>query len=99
MPDRLPWFVEKFSLYDEEFYRCLKEVLDKAMATSALDEKTKYLIVLALDIAKGAAEGVRVLAQKAREKGATEEEIKEVVRLAYYVSGMEVIKTSLAAFE
>lgn len=99
MPDRLPWFVEKFGEYDGEFYGYLKEVLDKAMATSVLDEKTRYLIVLALDISKGASEGVRVLAKKAREKGATEEEIKEVIRLAYYVSGMEVIKTSLAAFE
>ena len=32
------------------------------------------------------------------EVGATDEEIAEALRLAYYVSGMDVIKTSLNAF-
>lgn len=99
MQDKLPWFVEEFGKRDPDFFKYLKQVMNEATASLALDAKTKYLIILALDISKGASEGVKVLAKKAREAGASEEEIKEVARLAYYVSGMEVIKTSLAAFE
>ncbi|MBO8158896.1 carboxymuconolactone decarboxylase family protein [Thermosyntropha sp.] len=95
----LPWFVKDLKEKDPEFFDYLKQVIECAMTPSALDEKTKYLIVLALDVSKGAAEGVKILSKKAREHGVTEQEIREVVRLAYFVSGMDVIKTSLSAFE
>jgi AhpD family alkylhydroperoxidase len=95
---RLPWFVEKVERYDPEFYKRVKSVVEVAMKPGALDTKTKILITLALDAFKGADQGVKVLAAQAREVGATDEEIAEALRLAYYVSGMDVIKTSLNAF-
>ena len=69
------------------------------MTPGALDAKTKYLITLALDAYKGAQEGVKVLAAQARGAGATDMEICEALRLAYYVAGMDAVKTSLAAFQ
>lgn len=98
MDSKLPWFVDKMGDYDSEYYTFLKEVLQKAISTTALDEKTRYLILLALDTLKGAEMGVKVLSAQAREAGATEEEIKETLRLAYFVSSMDVIKTSLNAW-
>ncbi|MGI5880191.1 MAG: carboxymuconolactone decarboxylase family protein [Syntrophomonadaceae bacterium] len=98
MDSKLPWFVDKMGDYDHEYYVLLKEVLQKAISTTALDKKTCYLILLALDTLKGAETGVKVLAGQAREAGATEEEIKEVIRLAYFVNSMDVIKTSLNAW-
>ncbi len=99
MDVKLPWFVEELKKKDPEFFPVVKEVVESAMRTRALDAKTTYLVVLALDAAKNADQGVRVLAGQAREAGASEEEIKEVLRLAYYVNGMDVIKTSLNAFD
>ncbi|NLT19523.1 MAG: carboxymuconolactone decarboxylase family protein [Syntrophomonadaceae bacterium] len=98
MDGKLPWFVEKMNDYDSEYYALIKEGLQKAISTTVLDEKTRYLILLALDTLKGAEAGVKVLAGQAREAGATEEEIKEAIRLAYFVSSMDVIKTSLNAW-
>ncbi|MBC7075970.1 MAG: carboxymuconolactone decarboxylase family protein [Syntrophomonadaceae bacterium] len=99
MSKNLPWFVEKFEDHDPEYFRLVKETVDKAMSPVELDEKTKYLVVLALDAYKGAAEGVKVVAKQAREAGATEQEIIEVLRLVYFVSGMDAIKNSLNAFD
>jgi len=97
--ETLPWFVEKLKDYDQEHFLLVKEVVNRAMHTVELDEKTKYLIVLALDTYKGSAEGVKVVAKQARTAGATDKEIAEVLRLVYFVSGMDAIKTSLNAFE
>lgn len=95
---QLPWFVEKLADHDNEQYQAIKQVAEKAMLPQALDKKTMLLIVLALDASKGAGEGVRVLAAQARQAGANEQEIKEALRLAYYVSGMDTVKASLQAF-
>ncbi|QGU00194.1 hypothetical protein SYNTR_1600 [Candidatus Syntrophocurvum alkaliphilum] len=99
MSQKLPWFVEEMKQYDPEYAEVIHEVVSKALDTRALDDKTKLLIVLALDAIKGASEGVKVLAKQARMAGASDEEIQETLRLAYFVSGMDVVKTSLNAFE
>jgi alkylhydroperoxidase/carboxymuconolactone decarboxylase family protein YurZ len=95
----LPWFVEHYKENDPEYFMLVKQIVEKAMSPVDLDAKTKYLIVLALDAYKGAGEGVKVLARQAREAGATEQEIKEVFRLVYFVSGMDTVKTSLNAYD
>jgi len=98
MSDNLPWFVKEYKEHDSEFAAIVSHVVDTSMNPQALDAKTKYLVVLALDVLKGAEQGVKVLAKQAREAGASEQEIKEVIRLAYFVSGMDIIKTSLNVF-
>ncbi|MGI6453641.1 MAG: carboxymuconolactone decarboxylase family protein [Syntrophomonadaceae bacterium] len=98
MSEGLPWFVKDYEKNDAEFYSVIKAMAETSTNTRALDPKTRYLILMALDVLKGAPEGVKVLAKQARAAGASEEEIKETVRLAYYVSGMDVIKTALNAF-
>jgi len=94
----LPWFVEELREKDPELFAAAKGVVETALQTSALDKKTRYLVVLALDAVKNAEQGVKVVARQAREAGASEEEIKEVLRLAYFTSGMDVLKASLHAF-
>ncbi|MEN6327644.1 MAG: carboxymuconolactone decarboxylase family protein [Syntrophomonas sp.] len=98
MKKGLPWFFEQYEKNDPEYCAPLAEVLEKAVNPQSLDVKTKYLIILALDVLKGAGEGVKVLAKQAREAGASEQEIREVIRLVFYVNSMDVIKTSLNAF-
>ncbi|MDR1159999.1 MAG: carboxymuconolactone decarboxylase family protein [Syntrophomonadaceae bacterium] len=95
----LPWFAEEYKHLDPDFAELINQVIEKAMRPEALDEKTAHLIVLALDAAKGSSEGVGTVAEKARAAGASEQEIKEALRLAYYVSGMDTLKTFLSASE
>jgi AhpD family alkylhydroperoxidase len=59
-----------------------------AFADGALPRKTKLLIAIAYDAARGAANGVRSLAQQAINAGATKEEIGEALRVAYVLSGI-----------
>lgn len=96
---KLPWFVEKYQEIDPEYGQVIVDVTTRAMQTKSLDDKTKHLVVLALDALKGADEGVRVVAGQAREAGATEQEIQEVLRLAYFAGSMSFIKTSLNAYK
>jgi alkylhydroperoxidase/carboxymuconolactone decarboxylase family protein YurZ len=95
---RLPWFVDQMQRFDGELYRLSADSVQAAMAPGALDVKTKLLIVLALDALKGAAQGVEAVSAQARAAGAADEEIREALRLAYYVSSMDVVKTSLKAW-
>lgn len=94
----LPWFAEKMSEYDPVYHKMLQHVAETALSPSALDKKTMLLILAALDAGKGAGQGVKVLADQARQAGASDDEIREALRLAYYVSGMDTVKASLQAF-
>ncbi|MDD2510350.1 MAG: carboxymuconolactone decarboxylase family protein [Syntrophomonas sp.] len=98
MTTGLPWFVQQYKEKDPEYFALLEGSLNGAVNTELLDAKTRCLILLALDVLKGAAEGVKVLSRQAREAGAAEEEIREAVRLAYFVNSMDIIKTAVNAF-
>ena len=94
----LPWFAEKMAEYDLVYHKMLEQVAATALSPTALDKKTMLLILLALDAVKGAGQGVKVLAHQARQAGASDDEIREALRLAYYVAGMDTVKASLQAF-
>jgi len=57
----------------------------------ALSRKVKLLIALAFDAAHGAVGGVNGLAQRAMKEGATADEIAEVLRVAYLMTGVGAI--------
>ena len=76
----LPWFAEKMSEYDPAYHKMLEQMATIALSPSALDKKTMLLILVALDALKGAGQGVKVLANQARQAGASEDEIKEALR-------------------
>jgi alkylhydroperoxidase/carboxymuconolactone decarboxylase family protein YurZ len=95
----LPYFVQQLEGRDPELYAAVKKVFELAMAPGALDPKTKTLISLALDAYAGADQGVRVLAGRARELGATEQEINETLRISYSVSGSRPLAAATAAFQ
>jgi alkylhydroperoxidase/carboxymuconolactone decarboxylase family protein YurZ len=54
----------------------------------ALPRKFKLLIALAFDASHGAVGGVKGLALRAMEAGATKEEITEALRVAYLLGGV-----------
>ncbi|HHP51070.1 MAG TPA: carboxymuconolactone decarboxylase family protein [Moorella mulderi] len=95
---KLPPFMEVLAQRDEEFYQAVARVLELAHGPGALDPKTKTLISLALDACVGSERGVQVLSQRARELGATDQEINEVMRLVYAVVGSKPIIMGNLAF-
>jgi alkylhydroperoxidase/carboxymuconolactone decarboxylase family protein YurZ len=54
---------------------------------------------MSLDASHGAVQGVRALAQKAMQAGATKEEIMEALRVTQYVSGVGSTYTAAQAFK
>lgn len=95
-----PKFVDEIKSFDEELYSVANNVIGLAYKEDgALDLKTKLLIAIALDALSGAKGGVTSLAKKAQAEGATKEEIKEAIRLAYFISGMKVISAATGAMD
>ena len=64
---------------------------DWVFSDGAISRKVKLLIAMAFDAAHGAAGGVKGLAQRATNEGATKEEIAEVLRVAYVMTGVGAI--------
>lgn len=98
MADGVPGFIKLLEERDPELYGVASHLAELAMAPGALDAKTKVLIAMALDAAHGAKEGVEALAQRARILGASEAEIREALRIAYYVAGNGTLATATAVY-
>ena len=75
---------------DPELVEHMKAADDWVFADGALSKKTKLLIAMVFDAADGAVGGVRGLAQRALNQGATKEEIGEALRVAYLMKGVGV---------
>jgi alkylhydroperoxidase/carboxymuconolactone decarboxylase family protein YurZ len=73
-----PAFIEKIKKFEEE----------SIYNDGALPKKFKYLMAMAFDATQGAVAGVRFLATRAVEVGATKEEVAEALRLAYHFGGI-----------
>lgn len=67
--------------------------------TGALPKKIKLLIAMAFDAAHGAEHGVRALAARALQEGATKQEIAEVLRVAWQLTGVGTLYTASAGLK
>ncbi len=76
---------------DAKVLEHMKSTDDWVFADGALSKKVKLLIAMAFDAAHGAVGGVRGLAQRATKEGATAEEMAEVLRVAYVMTGVGAI--------
>ncbi|MFW9847079.1 MAG: carboxymuconolactone decarboxylase family protein [Candidatus Thorarchaeota archaeon] len=66
-------------------------------ADGALPRKLKLLVAMAFDAAAGAEGGVRALASAALQAGATREEMAEILRVAYHLTGVGTLYTASRA--
>lgn len=95
-----PQFLDALQKNDPEFYKAALAVRELCYAPkAALDLKTKTLISMALDCVHGSSRGTANLTKRARALGASEEEIRETLRLVYSAAGNHILNTSMAAFE
>lgn len=92
-----PLFIQNLEKVDNELFKIAKEKQDLIMRPGSLDVKTKFLILLSLDVLAGSS-GVKGISEAARKAGASEEEIIESLRIAYLVAGNKVLNTSMNAF-
>lgn len=70
-----------------------------ALDTGALGRMEKLLIAMAMDAARGAANGVKSLALQAMEAGASREQVMEALRVAAYISGVGSVYTAAAGLQ
>ena len=93
-----PFFIEALERGDPALFGQMISLQEFVGREGALSAKTKTLMGLLVDAVLGHAEGVRALAERARGQGATEPEITETVRMAFFCGGMPALVTGTSAF-
>ncbi|OIO97877.1 MAG: hypothetical protein AUK03_01890 [Anaerolineae bacterium CG2_30_64_16] len=93
-----PWFYDIVEKNDPEFLAYLAADRDFIMQDGAIPAKYKMLMTMIMDALLAHESGVRVIADRARALGATEDEIKEAVRVAYLYGGSPALVAGLNAF-
>ena len=83
--------------FDPELMAHLQSTDPLIYADGALSKKLKLLVAMAFDAAAGAEGGVRALANRALQEGATGEEIAETLRVAYHLTGVGTLYTASRA--
>ena len=94
-----PFFVEALEKNDPQLLRQMTSLQDFVNKEGALPAKIKTLMSMLGDAILGHAEGVRAIAERARAQGATEAEIAETVRMAFFCAGMPGLVTGTYAFQ
>lgn len=98
MDFQYPFFIQELEDKDPNLFQLIKKNIDLAMSPGVLDNKTRFLIMLALDAFKGSGSGVRALAKQAYQSGASKQEIQETLRIVYLISSMECLKAGAEAY-
>jgi alkylhydroperoxidase/carboxymuconolactone decarboxylase family protein YurZ len=84
---------------DPQVVRHLRDSDSLIYESGALPKKFKLLVAMAFDAAHGAENGVRALASRAMQEGATKQEIAEVLRVAYQLTGAGTLYTASAGLK
>ena len=93
-------YLDALARQDPRFAELARDVRQLALYTpGALEVKTKLLIAFALDVVRSREGGARQLAQRAREAGATDAELVEVLRVLYSVGGMQSLSLGVPALD
>ena len=90
--------MQHYQAHDPDFIELVDKLRTFVYAPGALDTKTKMLIAMCLDAQANHPHGVGALAKRARAAGATEDEIKEALRVTYEMAAMQVLVTQHTAF-
>ncbi|MCI0440352.1 MAG: carboxymuconolactone decarboxylase family protein [Chloroflexi bacterium] len=99
MQQQLPAYAQALQKNDPKLNDLLSEGRALILTDGALSAKVKTLMTMLCDALLAHADGVRVIADRARAMGATEEEIAETVRVAYWMGGLPALVTGTNAFK
>ena len=95
----VPAAVSRIEEHDPEFLNDLAATAADAFSPGALDVKYKFLLAMALDAQANHAGGAKSFARRARDAGASEREIVEVLRVVFYLGGMQSLVVGATALE
>ncbi|MHA1838486.1 MAG: carboxymuconolactone decarboxylase family protein [Candidatus Ranarchaeia archaeon] len=84
--------------FDSELVDMYIEFQEKVFTDDALPRKTKYLIALALAAFNTSEGGLREYTTLALEAGGTWKEIREALRVAYYIGHASPFWTTIRSF-
>lgn len=94
----IPTFLEDIRKNDKEFYDRIVNIREFAYQEGALPVKTKLLMIMLMDAAFGSKVGCAKISDMARRAGATDDEIKETIRLSFIMGGLNSISAGLGAY-
>ena len=98
MDDSLPVWLATLKSADPTLFSQVTNLQDTVNRDGAIPLKTKTLMMMLADSFLARPHGVRILADRARSQGATEEEIVETMQVGYYMGGLSVLFPALNAF-
>jgi len=93
-----PFFVEALEKSDPQLLDHMNLLHEFAAKDGALPARIKTLMTMLVDAVLGHPEGVKAIAERARQQGASEEEIAETVRIAFMCGGMPGLVIGTYAF-
>lgn len=93
-----PPFMVALEENDPELAQRLEGLRQWVEKEGALSSKTKVLMGLFADALLGHAEGVQAIAARARAMGASEEEIRETVHMAFLFGGLPALVSGTFAY-
>lgn len=99
MKGELPAWLATLSRHDAKLFDQVTDVQKMVIQEGKLPLKIKTLMMMLGDCFLARPHGVKVLADRARSQGATEEEVVETVQVAYYMGGLAALFPALNAFE
>lgn len=93
-----PWYLDIVEKNDPEFVDFLAADRDFVMQDGAIPAKYKILMTMVIDALLAHDAGVATIANRARDSGASEDEIREAVRVAYLYGGTPALVSAINAF-
>ena len=98
MQQSRPGYAAALEQNDSKMAEYLDTSRELIMTDGALSAKVKTLMTLLCDALLAHENGVKNIAERARAMGATEEEIAETVRVAFWMGGLPALVTGTEAF-
>lgn len=98
MQQSRPGYAAALQQNDEKMAEFLDTGRELIMVDGALSAKVKTLMTMLCDALLAHENGVKNIAERARSMGATEEEIAETVRVAFWMGGLPALVTGTQAF-
>lgn len=96
--ENVPPFLRLLYEGDRELYDLVMQSMEKCMPeTGSIPKKYSLLLSMVADGVLYHPEGVEAMAEAARQAGATDQEIREALRVIYLTGGMMALANSLGA--
>jgi len=92
-------WLEMIGRIDPAVVKRLHEQDEFVYADGVLPRKLKLLVAMAFDASHGAVAGARALAKQAKAAGATDQEMAEILRVAYHLSGVGALYAASTALK